>query len=199
MENTPTLETERLILRRFSEADAEALFSLLRAEEVNTFLPMFPLKTIEEAKAFLHEQYLETYQRPTGNRYAICLRSDNIPVGFIKVEADDSFDFGYALKKELWNQGIVTEAGKAVLARLKACHVPYVTATHDIHNPGSGRVMQKLGMTYQYSYEEQWQPKDILVTFRMYQLNLDGQDDRVYRKYWDRYPVHYVEKKESWK
>lgn len=39
--------------------------------------------------------------------------------------------------------------------------------------------MKRIGMEYQYSYEEQWQPKDILVTFRMYQLNLDGQEDRV--------------------
>ena len=45
----------------------------------------------------------------------------------------------------------------------------------------------------QYSYEELWQPKNILVTFRMYQLNFDGQEDRVYKKYWDKYPVHFIE------
>lgn len=54
--------------------------------------------------------------------------------------------------------------------------------------------MKQLGMTYKYSYEEQWQPKDILVTFRMYQLNFDGEDDRVYKKYWDDSKVHFVEK-----
>lgn len=53
--------------------------------------------------------------------------------------------------------------------------------------------MQAVGMTYRYSYEEQWQPKDKLVTFRMYQLNLDGEESRVYRKYWDKYAVHFVE------
>lgn len=54
--------------------------------------------------------------------------------------------------------------------------------------------MQQLGMSYRYAYAELWQPKNRLVTFRMYQLNLDGQEARVYRKYWDRCPVHYVEK-----
>lgn len=34
--------------------------------------------------------------------------------------------------------------------------------------------MKQLGMKYQYSYEEQWQPKNLLVTFRMYQLNFAG-------------------------
>ena len=34
--------------------------------------------------------------------------------------------------------------------------------------------MRKLGMTYRYSYEELWQPKNFPVIFRMYQLNLNG-------------------------
>ena len=37
--NTPRLETERLVLRRFTPADVEPLFSLMRDREVNTFLP----------------------------------------------------------------------------------------------------------------------------------------------------------------
>lgn len=53
--------------------------------------------------------------------------------------------------------------------------------------------MKQLGMNYQYSYEEQWQPKDILVTFRMYQLNLDEDINRVYKKYWNQSAVHFVE------
>lgn len=54
--------------------------------------------------------------------------------------------------------------------------------------------MKQLGMSYKYSYEEQWQPKDILVTFQMYQLNFDGENERVYKKYWDNSVVHFVEK-----
>ena len=65
--------------------------------------------------------------------------------------------------------------------------------SHDRENPGSGRVMQKLGMVYHYSYREQWQPKDISVVFRMYQMNLDGDNNRVYRAYWDKFPEHFVE------
>lgn len=48
-------------------------------------------------------------------------------------------------------------------------------------------------MEYKYSYEELWQPKNFLVTFRMYPLNLDGDRDRIYRKYWNQYPIHFVE------
>ncbi|MFJ6207061.1 hypothetical protein [Lysinibacillus sp. NPDC092081] len=53
--------------------------------------------------------------------------------------------------------------------------------------------MKQLGMEYKYSFEEQWQPKDILVIFRMYQLNFDGQNARVYKEYWNKYAVHFIE------
>lgn len=57
----------------------------------------------------------------------------------------------------------------------------YITATHDVNNPRSGNVMKRLGMLYKYSYIEQWQPKNIPVTFRMYQLNFNKNDEFVYR------------------
>lgn len=89
--------------------------------------------------------------------------------------------------------GSGTESCRAVVDLLRRMGLPYITATHDVNNPRSGRVMQAIGMHYCYSYEELWQPKNFPVIFRMYQLNLDGQMDRVYREYWDRYPVHFVE------
>ena len=80
------------------------------------------------------------------------------------------------------------------MEQVKKDGIPYITATHDVKNPRSGGVMQKIGMQYCYSYEEQWQPKDFPVTFRLYQLNFDGQDDRVYKKYWNTYKNHFVER-----
>ena len=191
--NTPTIETQRLILRRFTQDDARALYQILSDEEVNTFLPMFPLKTMEEANAYIQKQYLDTYQEPFGYRYAVCLKTDHIPIGYVQVSSSESHDFGYGLRKDFWHKGIITEAGRAVVEELRKSGMPFITATHDIKNPRSGEVMKKLGMIYQYSYEEQWQPKNIPVTFRMYQLNFDGENDRVYKKYWEQYPVHFIE------
>ena len=180
--NTPTLETDRLILRRFSEEDINALFLILKIEEVNTFLPWYPVKSIDETRKFYKERYADKYQRPQAYAYAICLKSDNFPIGYIKVDMEEHHDFGYGLRKEFWHQGIVSEAGKAVVAQVKRDGLPYITATHDRNNPRSGNVMRNVGMKYQYSFEEQWQPKNIAVIFRMYQLNLDGQKDRIYKK-----------------
>lgn len=191
--NTPTLETDRLILRRFSEEDINALFLILKNEEVNTFLPWYPVKSIDETRKFYKERYADKYQQPQAYAYAICLKSDNFPIGYIKVDMEEHHDFGYGLRKEFWHQGIVSEAGKAVVAQVKRDGLPYITATHDRNNPRSGNVMRNVGMKYQYSFEEQWQAKNIVVIFRMYQLNLDGQEDRIYKKYWDTSAVHFVE------
>ena len=193
IQNTPTLQTDRLILRRFAEEDLDALFLLYSDEEVNTFLPWFPIRSMEEMRTFYQERYATAYAQPQGYRYAICLKEDNLPIGYIHVAIDASHDFGYALRKEFWHRGIVTEAGRAVIEQLCRDGVPYITATHDRNNPRSGGVMKRLGMHYRYSYEEDWQPKGIPVIFRMYQLNLDGDANRVYRAYWESATIRFVE------
>lgn len=180
--------TERLLLRTFTEDDIEALFAIYRDEEVNTFLPWFPLRTLEEAERLYREQYAGA-----AYRYGICRKTDGVPIGYVHVSTEDGHDLGYGLRKEFWHQGIVTEACQAVLERARGDGFLYLTATHDSNNPRSGDVMKRLGMRYQYSYEELWQPKNQRVIFRLYQINLDGQDDRVYRAYWDRAQVRWVE------
>ena len=110
-------------------------------------------------------------------------------MGYVNVSTEDSYDFGYGLKRILAS-GDYHRGRQAIIGQFKKDGIPYITATHDIHNPRSGEVMKRLGMKYQYSYKEKWQPKNFFVIFRMYQLNLDGNEDRVYRKYWDISPVH---------
>lgn len=191
--NTPTLETERLLLRKFIENDLAAFFEIYRDKEVNTYLPWYPPKSMEEAKVFFEERYAAAYAQPSGYRYAICLKSDNIPIGYVNVSSDDNHDLGYGLRKEFWHKGIVSEAAKAVAEQVKKDGMLYITATHDVKNPRSGNVMKALGMSYKYTYEELWQPKNYLVTFRMYQLNFDGNNERIYKEYWNKYKNHFVE------
>ncbi len=186
--DTLQMTTNRLILRPFEEKDIEALYLLLKDKEVNTFLPWFPMQNISDTKKFYKEHF-----KNQKYYFAICLKTDNYPIGYVKADTADSHDFGYALSKNFWHKGITTEASKALIKQLKKDNIPYITATHDINNPVSGKVMQNIGMKYCYSYKEQWQPKDFLVTFRMYQLNLDGQNNRIYQNYWKRYDTHFIE------
>lgn len=180
-------------MRKFTEHDLKALYEIYCDEEVNIFLPWFPLYSLEEAREFYQKQYESKYHQEQSYNYAVCSRENNVPIGYINVGTNDSYDFGYGLRREFWHKGVVTEAGRAVIEQLKKDGIPYITATHDVNNPRSGSVMKRLGMHYQYSYEEHWQPKDFLVIFRMYQLNLDGNSSRIYKKYWNRSTVHFIE------
>ena len=165
--NTPELETERLRLRRFTAEDAAAILAIFGDVEANTFLPWFPLKSLEEARQLFERQYQPVYRAERGYQYAIC--------------------------HEFWHRGIAAEATRALVEQVRRDGLPYLTATHDVNNPNSGAVMKKLGMVYQYSYEEQWQPKDIPVLFRLYQMDLDGNSGRPYLRYWEQSRVHMVE------
>ncbi len=190
--NTPAIETERLLLRRFRPEDIPALFSIYGDREVNTYLPWRPLASCQETERLFENEYAAAYREPRGYRYAVCLKADDIPIGYVHVDPEGARDLGYALSRAFWHQGIAVEAARAA-AQAKQDGLPFITATHDVNNPRSGSVMRALGMRYQYTYREQWQHKDIPVTFRLYQLNLDGNETRVYWKYWERYAVHNIE------
>ena len=171
----------------------EALFLILKDEEVNRFLPWYPMKNLEETRQFYEERYAAKYAQPQAYAYAICLKKNNYPIGYIKADMDESHDLGYGLRKEFWHSGIVSEAANAVVEQVRKDGLPYLTATHDVKNPRSGEVMKRIGMKYQYSYEERVQPKNTLVIFRMYQLNFTVSNDFVYKKYWDRHSRHFIE------
>lgn len=108
------IETNRLILRKFEEKDIQALYLLLKDEEVNTFLPWYPVKNIKDTEDF--------YKKHFANKkycFAICLKENDKLIGYIKVDMDDSHDLGYALHKEFWHKGIACEASKALINQLK--------------------------------------------------------------------------------
>lgn len=113
-----TIITKRLILREFKKTDYKALLAILSDEKTNTFLPWFPLKTIDDVEKF-YTKCIEFEWQRGGYYYAICLKEDNIPIGYINMNGDDSHDLGYALKSEYWHKGIMQEAAKAFILKLK--------------------------------------------------------------------------------
>ena len=63
--------------------------------------PWFPIKTLEDAKTLYEENYAREYKKMRGYRYAVCLKTDNIPVGYVHVSIDDSYDLGYGLRLKI--------------------------------------------------------------------------------------------------
>lgn len=188
MTDVQPLETERLILRGFSEDDADGIMELLADESVSRFLPFFPPKNKDEARAFIRSRFLSG-----GRNYALFAKGEESLIGYVTLVEREPHDLGYALARRHWGRGFMAEACRAVIASLDKSEFPYLTATHDVNNPASGAVMKKLGMIYRYSYVEQWQPKNFPVVFRMYQLPFAGACE-TYMGYWDEHAEHFVEK-----
>ena len=97
MKIIPSLETERLRLRACTEDGVEASFVLLQDEEVNRFLPMFLLQTLEEAREYLRKECLRCNPTEGSCIYAICLKPGGLVIGYRK--ANSSYDWGYAIQR----------------------------------------------------------------------------------------------------
>lgn len=202
----PTLTTDRLVLRRFTPDDAGFIYELFSHEDEMRFVPAGPMVSKADALAHLEKEYLHWYRAadagergkydtPLDLRFAICLKDGaaGAPIGYVNIDSqNDALDLGYGLSPTYWRHGYVAEAARAVVEAARSAGFPFVTATHDVLNPHSGYVMQRLGMTHRYTYREHWTPRDIDVDFRLYQIDF-APDAETYRAYWERYPLHWVE------
>lgn len=148
---TVELETQRLILRRFRADDADKMFeNWAGSEKVTAHLPWAAYKDAESVKDYLRT--LENnYSSPSFYDWCIVLKETGEPIGSIGAVGvnDDlsSIGLGYCLSERYWGQGIVPEAGRAVLKLFfETLGAVRVSAAHHTDNPKSGRVMQKLGM-----------------------------------------------------
>lgn len=150
---TNSIETIRLILRRFEAEDAPNMFYNWASDPlVCKYLSWGPHKdlsvTMKRINAWLRNyEYEDTYN------WALYLKNRKEVIGSISVEMFDDkeqyCEIGYCLSKEYWSYGIMTEALRAVMHYL-FYDIGYhkIRAKHDILNVASGRVMQKAGMQF---------------------------------------------------
>lgn len=149
---TQTIQTPRLTLRRFTIADATAMFqNWANDERVTRFLTWRPHPNPELTRQLLQEWCTE-YEKPDTYNWVIVQNGD--PIGGITVvrlnERDEWAELGYCIGFSHWNKGITAEAAAAVIDYLFA-EVGFhrIGIAHAVDNPASGRVAQKCGLTYE--------------------------------------------------
>ncbi|MDR1806189.1 MAG: GNAT family N-acetyltransferase [Clostridium sp.] len=148
---TVTLETERLILRRFVIGDAEAMFRNWASDaQVTKYLTWSAYSDVEETLRVI-KMWIEAYGKETEYQWVIVLKKLGEPIGNISVVRRDdgigSVSVGYCIGRAWWGCGYTTEALRE-LARFffEEVGVKRIEARHDTRNPASGRVMEKAGM-----------------------------------------------------
>lgn len=151
---TQTIETDRLILRRFTLEDAPAVFANYASDEKVTRYMAWPRhETVEDSEKVL-AQWVCDYEKPDFYEWAIVLKELGQPIGNIEVLSVDDYvqkaNLGYSIGTAFWGRGIMPEALKAVIDFLfDEVGLNRVEACHDSRNPNSGRVMRKCGMTHE--------------------------------------------------
>ena len=176
---TQILQTERLILRRFVESDAEAMFQNWASSAENlTHVTWDPNPDVEVTRNSIRN-WVASYTNPNYFKWAICLKEDPEQViGDISIvemdEIDSSCEIGYILGKNYWGRGMMTEALKAVLDFcFTQAGFQKVRARYASLNPASGRVMEKAGMSYLKTITNGVERKDYVADLIYYQIKKD--------------------------
>lgn len=152
---TKTIETERLILRRFKMEDAEAMYKNWASDaEVTKFLT-WPLHSSNEVTKKVLQDWINNYEKDDFYQWAIILKENGEePIGTISVVDKDEevnmVHIGYCIGTKWWNRGVTSEALMAIIKFfIKEVGVNRVESRHDPNNPNSGKVMMKCGMKYE--------------------------------------------------
>ena len=148
------LETDRLILRDYTEMDFEAYFKLKSDAQTMYYLQDIQARSPEEAMAEFHEVLSD--QAASSRRFYFLhmeLKDAHKQVGSIGYTVTDNppagkiVHLGYFTYPEYWGNGYTSEALKRLLEyAFTENNVYRVTTGCLAENKGSERVMQKNGM-----------------------------------------------------
>ena len=146
------LETERLVLRVRTVADAEDINVYASLPEVAYPAGFPPVKTLEDEIYYLEHILPERNQKenlPAG--YGIVVKGTDKVIGSVDFNhrrADDVLELGYTLHPDYWGRGYVPEAALALInLAFKDLGLHKIELTCFGYNVQSQRVAEKLGFT----------------------------------------------------
>ncbi len=169
------LETERLLLRRIREDDAEEMFDCITSSSaVARYVTWHAHTNISETVSFINF-CMNDYKNLHCYRWGIELKETGSLVGMIDVVgySEGEPEIGYVLGEKYWGQGYMTEACLRVLEYLLFDeNFKTIYAEAHVDNIGSNRVLEKCGFHFIKSYERpQGQSKPEVVTVNAYRIN----------------------------
>ena len=154
----PTLKTKRLVLRPFTSADAQAVQRLAGAPEVALTTQNIP-HPYEDGMA---EDWIASHAENWAGKKSLTVAMDNETDGMVGAiglhlnAVHQRGELGYWVGLPFWNRGYATEASAALLMfGFDELGLNRIQARHITRNPASGRVMQKLGMTFEGVHRQQ--------------------------------------------
>lgn len=157
-----TLETERLILRPWSDSDAEDLYEYAKNQKVGP-VAGWPVHTSVENSLEIIKSVLAVPET-----YAVCLKEDNRAIGSIGLMigeksnleiAGDEAEIGYWIGVPFWGQGLIAEAVRELMRyAFEDLNMKKVWCGYFDGNEKSKRVQEKCGFQYQFTNKDKEWP-----------------------------------------
>jgi RimJ/RimL family protein N-acetyltransferase len=146
-------ETERLIVRPWSDDDAEHVFAIYRDPEVWRYLGGGkPLEDLDGAGAMLRHWIARSEEMAPCGTWAVVERESGVPIGSTMLwplENGPEVEVGYHFAQSAWGKGYATEATRATIDHgFRVLDRDQLVAVVFPENPASQRVLEKAGMTY---------------------------------------------------
>jgi len=148
-----TVETERLILRRFRESDLREIYEVMGNPEVMRFSLNGPY-SLEKTSDFIRG-CIDGYKERGIGLFATVLKDNQKVIGycgfyFLTVDGVDEVEIGYRLHPSHWGRGLATEASLAVRdLGFEGLGFARVIACIEEANLASIRVAEKIGMAHE--------------------------------------------------
>lgn len=145
------IETPRLLLRHFADADLDVLAELMSNPDFMRFSS--GVFTREQTTRFLFDRVIAAAAAGLPSQFAVIFREENRLIGycgFFQQAVDDlnEIEIGYRLHPDYWNRGLATEAAQAVRAyAFDVLKLERVISLIHPENHASRRVTEKNGMT----------------------------------------------------
>ena len=170
----PSLETDRLLLRRLTLDDANDIFEYASEPDVAKYVPWEHHKSIEDSLTFLNFA-LAKYKEKKVSDWGIVLKENNKLIGTIAFHwwsiDHASAEVGYALSKNHWNKGLTTEALNEILKfGFKKMELNRIEGRTRVENIASQSVLKKAGMSYEGTMREQFFTKGDYRDFIMFSI-----------------------------
>jgi ribosomal-protein-alanine N-acetyltransferase len=149
-ENMKT-ETARLLMRKPEISDAQDMYkNYTQDSEVTKYLIWNPHKELSDTEKWV-EHCMDIWDVDKTLPFVIYHKEVQEVIGMIDFRINGFIvDFGYVLARRFWGQGIMSEAAAPLVRHfIERDGIYRIQAVHDLDNPASGRVMEKLGMQFE--------------------------------------------------
>jgi len=157
------LETERLLLRRFTSDDADSLVELDADPAVMRFITGGRATPREEIEKEVLPAFLAYYECDAGYGFwAAIEKSTGRFVGWFHFRpAEDApageVELGYRLRRSAWGKGYATEGSRALIDKgFSELGVERVVASTMVVNLASRRVLEKAGLRFVRIFHQPW-------------------------------------------